>query len=362
MDQGYSEGFCNGSSQWLNFLETRQDKTRLIYMEIELKRLGSFGPMVSSIGLGCMGMSDMYGSKETRNDAQSIETIKFALDSGINFLDTGDYYGAGHNELLIREAIKNRQEKPVICVKFGALRTHSGAWLGFDVRTEAVKNFAAYSLNRLNVDAIDIYQPGRMSPVVPIEDTVGAIADLIKEGKVKYLGLSEASPEIVRRAHRVHPVTAVQVEYSLASRVIEKELLAVCRELGIAIVAYGVLSRGLLSGHLTGQFAQTDFRAHAPRFTGENFDKNKSKVGLLLQLAAKKGCTASQLAIAWVMHRGSDILPLTGTTNKQRLTENLEAIKIKLTPAELTEIDNHFPEGSFSGTRYAEQQMGTVVN
>jgi aryl-alcohol dehydrogenase-like predicted oxidoreductase len=307
-------------------------------------------------------MSDMYCSKETRNDAQSIETIRFALDSGINFLDTGDYYGAGHNELLIREAISNREEKPVICVKFGALRSHSGAWLGFDVRPEAVKNFVAYSLNRLNVEAIDIYQPGRMSPVVPIEDTVGAIADLIKEGKVKYLGLSEASPEIVRRAHKVHPVTAVQVEYSLASRVIEKELLAVCRELGIGIVAYGVLSRGLLSGQLTGQFAHTDFRAHAPRFTGENFKKNTIKVSILQQLAEKKGCTTSQLAIAWILHKGSDILPLTGTTNKQRLAENLEAVSIKLSPEELKELDNQFPEGSFSGTRYAEQQMGMVVN
>jgi aryl-alcohol dehydrogenase-like predicted oxidoreductase len=331
-------------------------------MRMELKQLGKNGPMVSAIGLGCMGMSDMYGSKETRNDAQSIETIRFALDSGINFLDTGDYYGAGHNELLIREAISNREEKPVICVKFGALRSHSGAWLGYDVRPEAVKNFVAYSLNRLNVEAIDIYQPGRMSPVVPIEDTVGAIADLIKEGKVKYLGLSEASPEIVRRAHKVHPVTAVQVEYSLASRIIEKELLALCRELGIGIVAYGVLSRGLLSGQLTGQFAQTDFRAHAPRFNGENFAKNKSKVGILQQLADKKGCTASQLAIAWVLHKGSDILPLTGTTNKQRLAENLEAVSIKLSAEELRELDNQFPEGSFSGTRYAEQQMGSVVN
>jgi aryl-alcohol dehydrogenase-like predicted oxidoreductase len=331
-------------------------------MRTELKQLGKNGPMVSSIGLGCMGMSDMYGSKESRNDAQSIETIKFALDSGINFLDTGDYYGAGHNELLIREAISSRQEKTVICVKFGAMRSPSGAWLGFDVRPEAVKNFAAYSLNRLNAEAIDIYQPGRMSPVVPIEDTVGAIADLIREGKVKYLGLSEASPEIVRRAHKVHPVTAVQVEYSLASRVIEKELLTVCRELGIGIVAYGVLSRGLLSGQLPGHFPPTDFRAHAPRFTGENFAKNKSKVSLLQQLAARKGCTPSQLAIAWVLHQGRDILPLTGTTNKQRLAENMEAVSIRLTPDELKEIDTHFPEGSFSGTRYAEQQMGTVVN
>jgi len=242
------------------------------------------------------------------------------------------------------------------------LRSHSGVWLGYDVRPEAVKNFVAYSLNRLNVEAIDIYQPGRMSPLVPIEDTVGAIADLINEGKVKYLGLSEASPEIVRRAHTVHPVTAVQVEYSLATRVIEKELLQVCRELGIGIVAYGVLGRGLLSGQLSGQFAPGDFRTHAPRFTGENFVRNKNKVNDLQKIAGKIGCTASQLAIAWVLHKGNDILPLTGTTSKQRLAENMEALNIRLSAEELQEIDTLFPEGSFSGTRYAEQLMGTVVN
>jgi aryl-alcohol dehydrogenase-like predicted oxidoreductase len=244
-------------------------------------QLGKIGPAITVPGLGTMGMSDMYGTKNTRNDAESIETIKEALDMGINFLDTGDYYGMGHNELLIREAIKGRADKPVISVKFGALRSPSGQWLGFDTRPEAVKTFAAYSLNRLNVEAIDIYQPGRMNPSIPIEATVSAIADLIKEGKVKYLGLSEAAPDIIRRAHAVHPVTAVEVEYSLASRVIEKELLPVCRELGIGIVAYGVLSRGLLSGELTGQFAPTDFRAHAPRFTGENFEANKQKVSQL---------------------------------------------------------------------------------
>jgi aryl-alcohol dehydrogenase-like predicted oxidoreductase len=329
---------------------------------METRKLGKNGPVVSALGLGCMGMSDMYGTKETRNDDQSIETIKTALNSGINFLDTGDYYGAGHNELLIREAIKDRREKPVICMKFGALRSPSGAWLGFDNRPEAVKNFAAYSLTRLNIDAIDIYQPGRISPAVPIEDTVGAIADLIREGKVKYLGLSEASPEIIRRAHKIHPVTAVQVEYSLASRIVEKEILPLCRELGIGFVAYGVLSRGLLSGQLTGEFPVNDFRAHAPRFTGENFKLNKSKIAILQDLAGKKGCSASQLAIAWVLHQGNDILPLIGTTRKNRLMENMAAATIKLTDEELKTIDSNFPEGSFSGTRYAEQQMGMVVN
>jgi aryl-alcohol dehydrogenase-like predicted oxidoreductase len=325
-------------------------------------QLGKIGPKVSALGLGTMGMSDLYGTKNTRNDAESIETIRAALDMGINFLDTGDYYGAGHNELLIREALKGTSNPPVISVKFGALRSPSGEWLGFDTRPEAVKNFAAYSLTRLNVEAIDIYQPGRIHPAIPIEDTVGAIADLIKEGKVKYLGLSEAAPEIIKRAHAVHPVTAVEVEYSLASRVAEKELLTVCRELGIGIVAYGVLSRGLLTGELTGQFAPGDFRAHAPRFTGENFEANKKRIAILQEMADRKGCTASQLALAWVLHQGNDILPLFGTTKVGRLKENVEATNIKLTPEELDFLDKKFPEGAFAGTRYAAPQMGIVVN
>ena len=325
-------------------------------------QLGKNGPKISAPGLGTMGMSDLYGTKDTRNDAESIQTIQTALDMGINFLDTGDYYGAGHNELLIREAIKKRKDKPFISVKFGALRSPAGEWLGFDTRPEAVKNFASYSLTRLNVDAIDIYQPGRINPSIPIEDTVGAIADLIKQGKVKYIGLSEASPELIRRAHKVHPITAVEVEYSLASRVIEKELLQVCRELEIGIVAYGVLSRGLLSGELTGQFAPTDFRAHAPRFTGENFRINKTKVAILQDMARNKSCTASQLALAWVLHQGNDILPLFGTTKKNRLKENIEAAEIKFTVDELDFLDKTFPEGAFAGTRYAAPQMGMVVN
>lgn len=326
------------------------------------KKLGKNGPYVSAIGLGCMGMSDFYGTKETRNDAESIETIKAALDAGVTFLNTADYYGSGHNELLIREALKGRGDKPVISVKFGGLRTPSGGFSGFDLRPEAIRNFVSYSLVRLGVEAIDIYEPGRIITTVPIEEIVGAISDLIKEGKVKYIGLSEANAAQLRKANSVHPISVVEVEYSLASRVIEKELLNTCRELGVGVVAYGVLSRGLLSGGLTGKYPMTDFRAHAPRFTGENFENNKKRVALLEEIANEKGCTASQLAIAWVSHQGNDILPLIGTTKRSRLYENLAAADIKLSKEEVKRIGDAFPEGSFAGQRYAEQQMGLVVN
>ena len=309
-----------------------------------------------------MGMSDFYGSKATRNDDQSIETIKAALDAGINYLNTADYYGAGHNELLIREAIKDRKDKPIIAVKFGGLRTPSGGFTGVDTTPNAVKNFAAYTLTRLNAEAIDIYLPGRINPAIPVEDTVGAISELIKEGKVKYLGLSEANATVLRKAHKVHPVSVVEVEYSLATRVIEKELLPVCRELGVGITAYGVLSRGLLTGGMTGKFEPADFRGHSPRFTGENFEKNKKRIEVLKELADKKGCSPSQLAIAWVLNQGEDILPLLGTTKISRLNEYLDALNVKLTKEELKNLSDTFPEGSFAGERYDENQMRIVVN
>lgn len=330
--------------------------------EVKSKQLGTNGPIVSSLGLGCMGMSDFYGSKASRDESESILTIKAALDAGINFLDTGDYYGAGHNELLIREALRGRQEVPVISVKFGALRNPSGGWAGVDLRPEAVKNFAAYSLTRLGVETIDIYQPGRIPPAIPVEETIGAISDLIKEGKIRHIGLSEANSEILRRAHAVYPITAVEVEYSLATRVIEKDLLKTCRELGVGIVAYGVLSRGLLTGTLKGGYDKSDFRSHAPRFTGKNFEENQQKVAILQQLANEKGVSPSQLAIAWVLHQGNDILPLIGTTNRKRLFENIAALEIVLSKEEIQQLNESFPEGAFAGERYDDPQMQIVVH
>ena len=327
-----------------------------------MKKLNSINMQIFPIGLGCMGMSDFYGSKATRNDEQSIETIKAALDAGINYLNTADYYGAGHNELLIRDAVKDRKEKPLIAVKFGGLRTPSGGFTGIDTTPNAVKNFAAYTLTRLNVEAIDIYLPGRINPAIPVEDTVGAISELIKEGKVKYLGLSEANAAVLRKAHSIHPVSVVEVEYSLATRVIEKELLPICRELGVGITAYGVLSRGLLSGGMTGKFEPADFRGHSPRFTGENFEKNKKRIEVLKELADKKGCSPSQLASAWVLNQGDDILPILGTTKVSRLKEYLDALNVKLTKEELKNLSDTFPEGSFAGERYDENQMRIVVS
>lgn len=323
--------------------------------------LGKTSQKVSALGLGCMGMSAFYGSSADRSDAQSTQTIHRAVEAGISILNTGDFYGTGHNEMLIGKALAERKDRPMVSVKFGILRTPSGGFSGIDTRPEAVKNFASYSLTRLGLEVIDIYQPARVSPAVPIEDTVGAVADLIKEGKVRFLGLSEVTPEQIRRAHRVHPVTAVEVEYSLATRVIEKELLAVTRELGITVFAYGALSRGLLSGALPETFHPSDFRAHAPRFSKENLAKNNLTVGRLQEFAREKGATAAQVAIAWVLHQGADIVPLLGTKNPQRLQENIKALDMVLSLQEQKELGEMFATGAITGDRYPSPQMGLVV-
>lgn len=316
--------------------------------------LGKNGPQVSRIGLGCMGMSDMYGSKETRDDKESLATIDTAFQSGINFFDTGDYYGMGHNELLLREAMRGRRDKFFISVKFGALRGTHGEFNGVDARPVAVKNFISYSLQRLGTDYIDLYQPGRIDPQVPIEETVGAIADLIDEGKVRYLGLSEATAEQIRKAHKVHPVSAVQIEYSLASRIIESKILPTTRELGIGLVAYGALSRGLLSGKTTSSLEPSDFRNYLPRFSPGNRERNDELVNELRKLADSKGVTAAQLALAWVLHQGEDIVTLTGTTKKMRLLENLKCESIQLSAEDLNFLDKTFHEGALAGDRYPE--------
>jgi aryl-alcohol dehydrogenase-like predicted oxidoreductase len=328
---------------------------------MKTRPLGLHGPFISEVGFGAMGISDFYASSARRNDAEGIATIRAALDAGITLINTGDFYGMGHNEMLVGRAIAGRREEVVLSVKFGALRSPNGMFLGYDGRPAAVKNFAAYSLQRLGVDHLDIYQPARLDPATPIEETVGAIAQLIKEGKVKYLGLSEVNPDIIRRAHAVHPVTALEIEYSLATRFIEREILAVTRELGIGIVAYGALSRGLLSGKVNGKFERGDFRSVTPRYSGQHLHSNLCLVAALVDIALEKGCTPSQLAIAWVLAQGDDIVPLIGTSNRERLAENLRALQVRLNSADMALLDEAFPDGTFQGDRYPGAAMHSVA-
>ncbi|MBZ9655758.1 aldo/keto reductase [Phyllobacterium lublinensis] len=323
---------------------------------MQYRQLGATGPRVSQIGLGCMGMSGMYGPSDR---SESIATVHAALDAGINLLDTGDFYGSGHNELLIAEALGGRKrDDTIISVKFGGLRDPAGGWTGIDARPQAVKNFLAYSLQRLGVDHVDIYRPARLDPNVPIEDTVGAVADLVKAGFVRHIGLSEVGPETIRRAAAVHPIVDLQIEYSLVSRGIEDGILDTCRELGIGITAYGVLSRGLISGHWSkDKAAPGDFRAYSPRFQGENVDKNLALVDALQNVAAGKGATVAQVAIAWVAAQGQDIIPLIGARRRDRLAEALGAYELTLTPDDMAAIEMAVPKGAAAGTRYAEAQM-----
>jgi len=313
-----------------------------------MKRLGKDGPQVSALGLGCGGMSN----QKPRNDEESIATIQAVLDAGINFLDTADFYGMGHNESIIGRAIKGRRQQAFLSVKFGMMMSPSGAFLGLEGRPKSVKNFASYSLQRLGVDVIDLYQPGRPDPAVPYEETIGAVAELIQEGKVRYLGVSEVGADNLRRAHGVHPVSALEIEYSLACRFIEPEILPVARELGIAVVPYRVLADGLLSGTVTGEPTGGDTRMVSPRLQGENVQHNIAVVSFLKEMAAAKGFSPAQLAVAWLLTRGDDILPLVGMRRRSRLAENLQVLDIRFNEDELAALDRAFAPGAIRGDRY----------
>jgi aryl-alcohol dehydrogenase-like predicted oxidoreductase len=324
------------------------------------RKLGETGPNVSAVGLGCMGMSDLYGPADRE---EGIATIRAALDAGITLLDTGDFYGMGHNELLIHEALQNtRREDVVISVKFGAQRDPAGTWLGYDARPQAVKTALAYTLKRLDTDYVDVYRPARVDPNVPIEETVGAIKEMIEAGYVRHLGLSEAGADTIRKAHAVHPVSDLQIEYSLISRGIEHDILPTTRELGIGITAYGVLSRGLISGHWSRDrsVTQNDFRARSPRFSRENIDRNLELAEALQHVAETKGATAAQAAIAWVLGRGEDIVPLIGARRRDRLQEALGALTLDLTEDDLATIERAVPAEAVAGDRYDPRQMAML--
>jgi aryl-alcohol dehydrogenase-like predicted oxidoreductase len=327
---------------------------------MQTRKLGSTGPTVSAIGLGAMGMSDLYGPAD---EGESIATIHAAIDAGITLIDTGDFYGAGRNELLIARALRERNRDDVtLSVKFGALRGPDGSWLGGDGRPAAVKNFLAYTLSRLDTDHVDVYRLTRVDPAVPIEETVGAIAEMVDAGYVRHVGLSEAGADTIRRAAAVTPISDLQIEYSLISRGIEAEILPACRELGIAITAYGVLSRGLLSGHWNRDrdLAANDFRAHSPRFQGENLDHNLGLVEALRAIASERGATTAQIAIAWVLSRGEDIVPLIGARRRERLQEALGALDVQLSAEEMERIEQAVPADAAAGDRYAAPQMAML--
>jgi aryl-alcohol dehydrogenase-like predicted oxidoreductase len=327
---------------------------------MKYRTLGQHGPKVSALGLGCMGMSGMYGATDR---SESIATIHAALDAGITVLDTGDFYGMGHNEMVIGEALVGRpRDSYQLSVKFGAQRGPGGDWLGYNARPAAVKTALAYSLQRLRTDYIDIYRPARLDPNVPIEDTVGAIADLVKAGYVRYLGLSEVGASTIRRANAVLPVADLQIEYSLISRGVEAAILPTCRELGVGITAYGVLSRGLISGHWSPHrdADPRDFRTHSPRFQGDNLAHNLGLVELLRQLAEARGVSVAQLAIAWVLARGEDIAPLIGARARARLQEALGALDIALSADDLAAIERAIPPDAAAGERYNTHGMASL--
>ncbi len=319
------------------------------------RTLGALGP-VPALGLGCMGMSGMYGPADR---AESLATIYSAVDAGIRLLDTGDFYGAGHNELLVGEALRKvPRDEVVLSVKFGAQRGPDGAWLGFDAGPAATKNALANTLQRLGTDHVDIYRPARLDPRVPTEDTIGAIAEMVEAGYVQHIGLSEVGAATIRRAHAVHPISDLQIEYSLVTRTLEGPILDTCRELGIGVTAYGVLSRGLISGHWSRQRGGADdFRSHSPRFTGANLDANLALVDTLRAAAERVGVTVAQAAIAWVLSRGDDIVALVGARTRERLAEAIGAWEIDLATRALEEIDAAVPADAVAGDRYDTRQM-----
>lgn len=324
---------------------------------MKTRKLGAGGPVVSELGLGAMGMSDFYG---TADRAESIATFHAALDAGITLVDTGDFYGMGHNEMLIGEALRVRKrENVVLSVKFGAQRDPAGAWIGYDARPAAVKTALSYTLRRLGVDYIDIYRPSRLDPATPIEETIGAIVQMVQAGYVRHIGLSEVGAQTIRRAAAVHPICDLQIEYALVTRGIEREILPACRELGIGITAYGVLCRGLISGHWSQARSQAErgFRAQAPRFSGENLERNLALVDRLRAIAGEKETTVAQLAIAWVLSRGDDIVPLVGARTRERLQEALGAASALLSESDARRLEDAVPAEGAAGGRYPEAQL-----
>jgi len=315
--------------------------------------LGNNGPLVSKLGLGCMRMSPVWGGKAP-GETESIATIHAALDNGINFLNTGDFYGAGHNELLVGKAIKDRRNDAFISVKFGAI-FYNGAWLGLDLRPIAIRNFINYSLVRLGIDYIDLYQPCRIDNSVPIEDIIGTVADLIKEGKVRHLGVSEINSGQLRKAHSIHPVTALEIGYSLADRQIESDLLPTAKELGIGVVAFANTAEGLLTGDMKAPLPPGSYQLHFPRFQGDNLVKNLEKVEVLKSLANDKGVTPTQLAIAWVNQQGEHIMPLVSMSRRSRLPENIAAMEIRFTAEEMQLLQAHFAPGAITGGTYLQR-------
>ncbi|HOB74007.1 MAG TPA: aldo/keto reductase [Phycisphaerae bacterium] len=326
---------------------------------MQQRTIGNGRLTVSCMGLGCMGMSEFYGPGD---EAESIATIHRAIELGINFLDTADVYGRGENEILVGKAIADRRQQVILATKFGNVRAPDGTFLGISGRPEYVRQACDASLKRLKTDMIDLYYQHRVDPNTPIEDTVGAMAGLVQQGKVRFLGLSEAGPETIRRAHRVHPITALQTEYSLWTRDPEEDVLPVCRELGIGFVAYSPLGRGFLTGQIRRfeDLAPDDWRRNNPRFQGANFQKNLDLVERITQMAAKKGCTPSQLALAWVLAQGNDIIPIPGTKRRRYLEENAKAAEIVLTPEDLRRIDEVAPKGAAAGDRYPPAGMAAV--